>query len=269
MSFAMLLITGFDLMLVGRFEFAAVVPYSVSASMIAVISGLLGAVISVILPYAASLHAREQADEMGRLVISSTRLSVLLLIFTAMPIVIYAGPILRLWIGPQYVARGVPLLTTLLIANVIRSIGGPYATILVAAGQQNYIKISPLAEGVSNFVISVVLGSLFGGIGVALGTLLGSFVSLATHFFYSMVRTKGAISLSRRNLAVSGVLFPLFSTAPLLVTAAVSICGIEIRPLVFASATLLSLISAVPLALRTQGIYKSRFGSSDRRNQTC
>jgi len=258
MSFAMLLITGLDLVLVGRFEFAVVTPYSVSNSVVAVIAGLLGAVISVILPHAASLHAREQPDEMGKLVVYSTRLSVLLLILTGMPILIYARPILRLWIGPQYVFSGVPLLTTLIVANVVRLIGLPYATILVAAGQQNYIKISPLSEGISNFVASIVLGTILGGIGVALGTLLGSFVSLGTHFFYSMVRTRGAIALSRRALVVSGVLFPILSTSPLLVTAVASLRGFEIRPFVFGAAALLSIIGAAVVVLGTKGIFAQR-----------
>ncbi len=60
MSFSMLLVTGFDLVLVGHFEFAVVAPYWVAAAMITFISGLLSAVINVIMPHAATLHAREK-----------------------------------------------------------------------------------------------------------------------------------------------------------------------------------------------------------------
>ena len=65
MSFSMLLVTGLDLVLVGRFDFAAVAPYSVSAAMVALISGLLYAVINVVMPHAAALHARENAGDLG------------------------------------------------------------------------------------------------------------------------------------------------------------------------------------------------------------
>ena len=65
MSFSMLLVTGFDLVLVGHFEFAVVAPYSVAAAMITFISGLLSAIINVVLPHAATLHAREKAEDMG------------------------------------------------------------------------------------------------------------------------------------------------------------------------------------------------------------
>ena len=90
MSFSMLLVTGLDLVLVGRFDFAVVAPYSVSASMVTLISGLLYALINVIMPHAAALHAMENAIEIGKLVITSTRISVLLLVLTGMPMLIYA-----------------------------------------------------------------------------------------------------------------------------------------------------------------------------------
>lgn len=252
MSFSMLLVTGFDLVLVGHFEFAVVAPYSVAAAMITFISGLLSAIINVVMPHAATLHAREKAEDMGRLVVSSTRLSALLLILSGIPIFLYAGPIIHLWIGQRYVASGAPLLAILVVANIIRLIGMPYAVIMVAAGQQNYIKVSPLSEGLSNFVASVVLGSLLGGIGVALGTLVGSIVGIISHLWYSMPRTKRVINFSRRDFVASGVLSPLLWTSPLLATAAASWRGMEIRPLVFALAATLSLMGAALLVFRSQ-----------------
>jgi O-antigen/teichoic acid export membrane protein len=98
------------------------------------------------MPHAASLHAREDAKQLGKIVISSTSFSVLLLALTGIPILICAGPILRLWIGSRYVSSGTPLLVTLIIANIIRLICAPYAIVLIAAGQQSYIKIGPLQK---------------------------------------------------------------------------------------------------------------------------
>ncbi len=261
MSFAMLLVTGFDLLLVGRFQFSVVIPYSVAASLITFVSGLLYAVIGVMMPHAAALHAREKAAEMGQLVISSTRLSVLLLVLTGIPLLIYAAPILRLWIGPQYVKSGAPLLAILIVANTIRLIGAPYSIILVAAGQQNFIKISPLAEGASNFVASVVMGMLFGGIGVAFGTLFGAVVGMGTHLRYSMPRTKDAINLSRQDFLISGVLFPLLCTSPLLAIAAASVGGIAVHTPVMVLAILLSLAGSGFLVVQVKGIFGSRLSS--------
>ena len=254
MSFSMLLVTGLDLLLVGRFDFAAVTPYSVSATMIAFISGGLFAIVSVIMPHAATLQARESALEMGRMVISATRISVLILVLTGIPVYIYAKPILRLWIGPQYADAGAPILQILVIANIIRLVGAAYSVILVAAGQQNYIKVSPLSEGITNFLASVVLAIILGGIGVALGTLVGSVVSVASHLWYSMPRTNAVIRFSRRDFLVSGVLWPLLWTCPLILAAMTPWVGIEIKPLVFALIIITSAMGACALIFRTQRI---------------
>jgi len=221
------------------------------------------------MPQAATLHAREKAEALGRLVITSTRLSVLLLVLTGIPMFIYAGPIIHLWIGQRYVASGAPLLAVLIVANIIRLIGAPYSIIIVAAGQQNYIKVSPLSEGASNFIASIVLGSLFGGIGVALGTLFGSIVSVASHLWYSMPRTNPVINFSRQDFVVSGVLSPLLWTSPLLATAAASWCGAVIRPFVFATAGLVSAMGAGLLIFRTQGLFKEGFDPSGHPGEVC
>jgi O-antigen/teichoic acid export membrane protein len=254
MSFSMLLVTGLDLLLVGRFDFAAVTPYSISATMIAFISGGLFAIVNVIMPHAASLQARENTVEMGSLVISATRISVLILVLTGIPVFVYAESIIRLWIGPQYAEAGAPILRILIVANIIRLVGAAYSVILVAAGQQNFIKVSPLSEGISNFVASIVLGSLFGGIGVALGTLVGSVVSLGAHLWYSMPRTNTVIRFSRRDYLVTGVLRPLLWTCPLILAAVTPWFGIEMKPSVFALIAIVSAAGAGALILRTQRI---------------
>lgn len=258
MSFSGLLVSGFDLILVGHFDFSAVVPYSVSASIVALISGALIAIIGVILPQAAALHARRKAEEMGKLVVSLTQLSLLILVLTGIPVIIYAAPILKLMVGARFAGSGAPLLAMLLIANMIRLIGAPYSTILVAAGQQSYIKISPLSEGVSNFLASIALGYLLGGIGVAIGTLIGSFFSLGSHFFYSIPKTRSAIAISRRHLVISGVLTPLFWTCPLVLAGAASLSGFPVGAVPFAAAMVLSVAGAGILLLKSGAISGSR-----------
>jgi len=257
MAFSGLLVSGFDLILVGHFDFSVVVPYSVSASIVALIAGALVAVIGVILPHAAALHARQKAEEMGTLVVAMTRLSLLILVLTGIPVIVYAEPILKIMVGASFAESGTPLLAMLLIANMIRLIGAPYSTILVAAGQQSYIKISPLSEGISNFLASIALGYFLGGIGVAIGTLVGSFFSLGSHFFYSIPKTRSAIAISRKDLVFSGVLAPLFWTFPLVLAGAASLSGFSFGIAPFAIAMALSIAGAVVL-LQKSGTISGR-----------
>lgn len=260
MSFSMLLISGFDLILVGHFQFSAVTPYSVAASLITLVSGLLFAGVNVIMPHAATLHATERSREMGALVVSSTRFSVFLLILTGIPVLIYAAPIIHLWIGQRYVAAGAPLLQVLIIANIVRLVGAPYSVILVAAGQHSYIKISPLAEALTNFLASVLLGHFYGGMGVALGTLIGSVIGVATHLCYSMVRTRNPIDFSRREFLLSGVALPLAYTSPLILVSILSLAGASVRPSVF------GLAFAITFAIESFGVYRFLEISKRQRN---
>ena len=155
------------------------------------------------------------------------------------------------------------ILAVLIVANIIRLIGAPYSIVLIAAGQQSYIKVSPLSEGITNLLASVVLGLHYGAIGVALGTLIGSVVSIGSHLWYSMPRTRLAIDFSQRQFVVSGVLLPLLCTSPLLAAGAASLLGATIRPLLGVSATLLSLLAAGVLALRTRQL-RSAFGAGSK-----
>lgn len=260
MSFSMLLVTGFDLILVGRFQFNAVTAYSVSAAMITFVAGALSAVLNVMMPHAAALHARQDPEELGRLVVLSTQVGVILLIFSGIPPLIYAAPILRLWIGQQYVPTGQPILVVLLIANMIRLVGLPYAIVLISAGQQRFIKISPLTEGITNLIASVALGAMMGAIGVALGTLIGSVFSVTTHLFYSMPRTNAEIRFSRKKYLFSGVLTPLLCVAPLLLAGAISVAGrlnTGYRNAVFFPCVALSLVGSAILLRHTKML---RFG---------
>ena len=241
MSLSMLLINGIDLLLVGRFDFRAVIPYSVAASIIPLFTGALFAVLNAMMPQAAALHARGEAVQLGETVIASTRLGSLLLMLTGLPILIFAGPLLRIWIGSQYVAPGEGILKVLVIANIIRLIGGAYGIVLVAAGQQGLIKISPISEGVTNFLASVALGATLGGIGVAYGTLIGSIVSIGSHLVYSMPRTRAAIGFSRRKYLLSGIGLPLLCTSPLLAEATMSMMRIHVGIPQFVAAAILSL----------------------------
>lgn len=263
MVFSGLLVSGFDLILVGHFEFSAVVPYSVSASIVALIAGALVAIIGVVLPHAAALHARQKTGELGKLVVSMTRLSLLILVLTGIPVIVYAAPILKTMVGAAFAENGTPLLAMLLIANMIRLIGAPYSTILVAAGQQSYIKISPLSEGISNFVASIALGYFYGGIGVAIGTLIGSFFSLGSHFFYSIPKTRSAIEVSRRELVFDGVLAPLLWTCPLILTGAASLSGFSVGVVPFAIAMVLSIAGAGILLQKSGTISGRKFALAE------
>jgi O-antigen/teichoic acid export membrane protein len=165
-SFSTMLITGLDLILVGRFQFNALAPYAVATTLVTFIAGIQNAVFSATMPHAAVLHTQRDSSALGKMVITFTRFGVLLLVLTGIPLLIYALPILRIWVGQQYAAQGHLLLAILLIANMIRLSGTPYAVVLVASAQQKLVTLSPVMEGISNLLFSILLGIKFGAAGM-------------------------------------------------------------------------------------------------------
>lgn len=218
-SFSMLLVNGFDLILVGRFQFNAVIPYAVSATLITFLAGAQIAIFSVIMPHAAELHAQENSEALGKLLIRTTKLGVHLLLLTGLPLIVFATLIIKLWIGPQFAQAGGQILVILVIANMVRLTGTPYASILVGTGQQRLVIVGPLMEGFSNLVASVLLGWKYGAIGVAWGTFIGAVTGMLAHALYNIPRTRNYICVSKRTYIKGGILLPAVCGLPVFLAA--------------------------------------------------
>lgn len=242
-SFSMLLVTGFDVVLVGRFQFGAVTPYSISATLIAFLGGVQNAIFGVIMPYAAGLHARQNSKELGNLLIKTTRTGVLLLLTTGLPLIVFASPIIKLWIGSQFAQEGGRLLVILVLANMLRLTGTPYASILIGTGQQRLIIVSPLMEGFTNIISSIFLGVRYGAIGIAWGTLIGAVVGVLMNIFYNLPRTRTSIDVGKSRFAFSALTLPSLCGIPVCIAMLIAnICttrgNVFVLPALLASAVL-------------------------------
>jgi O-antigen/teichoic acid export membrane protein len=116
--------------------------------------------------------------------------------------------ILRLWVGPEYAANSLRYLRILVLANIIRNLCAPYATIITATGRQAAALAAAISEAAVNLGSSIYLAHSFGAIGVAVGTLIGSFVGVGLHFAISMPFTRNTLMISRSKLFLRGLLRP-------------------------------------------------------------
>lgn len=218
-SFATLLVTGIGTTLVGIFDFQAVAYYSVAVSLTTFILGLQNALFSTLIPAAAVLSAREHAQQLATMLISSTRFSMFILLFTGLPLIIGAESLLTLWVGSAYAKQTRLLLQLLVIANIIRLSALPYAMLLIGTGQQRLVTITPLIEGFTGLLVSVVAGALFGAVGVAFGTIVGSIVGVGCHILINMPRTT-SMAVNIGQYVKDGLLRPLVCVLPFVIVAA-------------------------------------------------
>jgi len=208
-----LMVSGLDLTIVGIFDYSATAYYAVAATLTNFVAQAQGAIFAALLPASAVLAARSDGKGLGGMLLSSTRYGMLILLAMGLPLMLAGNWILRTWVGNSYASRSTLILQVLLVANVIRLCALPYATLLLGTGQQRKVILSPLAEGITNIAASILGAYLFGAIGVAIGTLIGSFVSVGLHLFYNMPRTS-FIAIDRLLLVRQGLLRPLLCAAP-------------------------------------------------------
>jgi O-antigen/teichoic acid export membrane protein len=99
----------------------------------------------------------------------------------------------------------------------VRNMCAPYANMLIATESQKIAIAGACAEAIVNLSSSIYLARHIGAIGVAYGTLLGSFVGVGMHFLLNMHYTYAKFAITRRRLFLSGIARPLTIALPSIV----------------------------------------------------
>jgi O-antigen/teichoic acid export membrane protein len=212
-SFAMLLVSGLDVTIVGLFRFQAVGAYSIAATFIMFFTGLIGAAFSAMLAPIAVLQARQEYARISRLVIVTTRLNSYFSMGAIVLAFLFGESLIRAWVGSAYLAVTLPVLNILLVAQAIRLVGNAYGTVLVAMGLQGYGLVPVLVEGILNLLLSVLGMILIGPAGVAWATLVAASIAIAITIFVVMPRVK-EVCVSRGLFIWQGIFMPLLPFLP-------------------------------------------------------
>ncbi len=215
----LLLVTGLDLAIVGVYRFDQVAYYAIAATLITFFNGFFGAIFWALGAPATVLYARNDKAGLGRFIDVTTRFGMVLLLAAGLPIFFCTHAILRIWVGPAYAENATILVQLLVVANVIRICVSPYIVAMISTGEQRRIIFVPLLEGAVNLAASVIAGYYLGAVGVALGTLIGSVVSLVGHTRYTM-RKNIAIDLKAGDYLFNSLLRPTLCAAPIIGIAA-------------------------------------------------
>jgi O-antigen/teichoic acid export membrane protein len=212
-SVCMLFVSGIDLTIVGHYAFNEVAFYSIATSPTNFMLMAIGAVLGPLLPATSALSIERSPQQMGAILLRTTRYATILMLLSGLPLLVGGYWMLRLWVGTTYALNSIQFLRILLLANIFRNVCAPYATMVVATAKQRYATAAALTEGVVNLVASIWLAKHLGAVGVAIGTLLGSFASVAMNFGVSMHYTRN-LAISRSDLFAKGFLRPAIMAIP-------------------------------------------------------
>src|ERR1700677_4501026 len=178
--------------------------------MLAIVSSVFGPLI----PAVSSIQSGTTASRIGHLCIKATRYCALLLCLLGLPLVFGAYPLLSLWVGKRYATESAFYLEVLVLGNVVRQLAFPYILVVVATGKQHLATIAAISEACVNVVVSIWLVQKIGAVGVAVGTLVGAFVSIGVHLVVSIPLPQAAIHIQRSRFVLQGLLRPLLIIAP-------------------------------------------------------
>ena len=213
-TLANLFVSGLDMVIVGHYDFGNTGYYGIATSVSNFMLLVVSSLFSPILPAVSSLQSDRTPEQVGDIVIKTTRYCVLLLCLIGLPLLVGPYTLLKLWVGHDYATRSALFLQVLVLGNMIRQFANPYALVLLATGQQHLATVAAVAEAVVNLSLSIYLVQRFGAVGVAIGTLVGAFVSVGLHLTVSMRLTRPTISMSRRRFVSTGLLRPLLCVIP-------------------------------------------------------
>jgi O-antigen/teichoic acid export membrane protein len=194
-----LMVSGFDLWIVAKVDFAAVPGYSIALSFLVFLSGTIAAIAGPFLPRFSAELAQTNHGQFKSLFLSYQ--GKIMMLIAVIFIGLFALPY-SVWL--MLLKDSAPtfnlVFPILLLATCLRLMTLLYALSVIAANAQNRVILSPLLEGVINIASSILLAYWLGPIGVAIGTLIGSVACLSFHALYNIPRTTDVIPLTPLSL---------------------------------------------------------------------
>lgn len=177
-NFAMLLVSGLDLLIVGRWDYASTPYFAVSVTLMTLVAGTITSLANALVPAAASLPDDESGGNLRQLLSQGSRLIMAASIIVGVPMVFGGYTLLRFWLGATYAANAAPILAVLVIATMIRNALLPYVTIAIGTGYQRKLTLIPLTEGAVSIIASLLLVGFYGAYGVAIAKIIGGFTGI-------------------------------------------------------------------------------------------
>lgn len=214
-NFAMLLIGGLDIIIVGRWDYTLTAFFAVGVTLVTLLNGTLSSLSNALVPAAASLN-RQAGDTADDLLVRASRLFFAASIVGAAPLIFNGYAILYLWLGADYASKAAPILAWLTVGAVVRSAMMPYVTIAIGTAMQRGMVFTPIIEGLLSIIFSIILVSKLGALGVASAKVMsgtfGVLMILAQHPLKAMLSNP-----SRTNYFWNCVALPSLGWLPVII----------------------------------------------------
>lgn len=187
-NLAMLMVSGFQLLIVARVDFANVGAFAVASSIAVFVAGIMEAICSTLVPHVSHLMGMGDTNEVRKSLHTVTAASVLLSTMMSIGLISIADPVMALWMGRLANPQDAMILALLVTAQAVRNAMMAYVMVSVALGLQRRMLWTPILEGLATLAFSAWLGYRYGASGVALGVALGGLVGVVLIMLQNVLR---------------------------------------------------------------------------------
>ena len=122
-------------------------------------------------PILTRYHVLDQLDELREKLRFLTKINAVLAFFGGGVILIVGKAFIAKWMGDSYL-DAFPILVILVTAMMVEITIDPARCTMSAMGQNRFVAVLEMAEGVLNVILSIILIKFYGSTGVALGTAI-------------------------------------------------------------------------------------------------
>jgi O-antigen/teichoic acid export membrane protein len=215
-SVGILVISGLDAVIAGALNFSWAGYFGIAASAVTLIVGMQSAMLQPLIAIAAHLHSRGEKRQLGMLLTDASRINTLVFLAAIAPFFVAGEWLTRLWVGDVMAQHVLPIVQVLLLGVLLRQTLAPFAIILLGTGEQRLVIWTPAYEAVAKLASSIGLGVWLGPVGVALGTVVGAIVCLATNLTLVFPRVRG-FTMPRWTFFRHDIATPTLAFVPILV----------------------------------------------------
>lgn len=233
----------------------AIAPYNIARRLSEATGILTQQFMKVLLPLASELHAENDTARLRQLYTSGSRLALAISLSIGCILIVFAGPVLALWVGPAYTGAA-SLVVILTLAGLFAAAQWPAGAVLRGMARHRLLAATSLGSGLANLALSIALIRPLGLAGVALGTLIPNVIETAIILPYTM----RIIGVSAAK-AVKEIFLPALAPAVLMVLVCVTLRQV-LEP-----SSLPSILIASAIGLASYGIAYLLVGASQAERQ--
>lgn len=163
----------FDRLMLGALaSVSAVTYYAVPSSMASYIYAATTSLAAIVIPATGDLIARGERVPVERLYRRATRLCLLFVASLGIPVMVFAHPLLELWLDPRFASKSSLTLQVLILTFVFFSLTIIPYNMLVAGGLPRIVGVLNLCIAALNVALIFVLIPPYGATGAAVAYLL-------------------------------------------------------------------------------------------------